>query len=151
MLTSQQNVPRIIFMQTSRAAIIENKIFHVWGWKSSHTMIWYHSYHNKTIVDMIKCVYDSLICKLLQALLRNLFFTLSRPILHITAQIKSPDPCFQRQRSSIDHSWITYVCLWHVMQILKSSTRHLLTKYVVAALGDTDKLKTNICETYSEL
>jgi len=27
----------------------------------------------------------------------NLFLTISRPILHITAQIKCPDPCFQGQ------------------------------------------------------
>ena len=68
--------------------------------------------HNETIIDMITCVYDSLICTLVPPLLRTLFFTFSRPILHVTAQIRSPDPCFQ------DHSWINYVCPWHAMQIL---------------------------------
>ena len=67
--------------------------------------------HSKTIADMITCVYDSLICKLVPPLLRNIFVTISRPILHITAQIRCP--CFQ------NHSWINYVCLRHAMQILK--------------------------------
>ena len=53
--------------------------------------------HNNTIVDMIPCVYDSLICKLVPPLFINQFFTFSRPILHVTAQIRSPDPCFQGQ------------------------------------------------------
>ena len=53
--------------------------------------------HNTLIVDMITCVYDSLICKLEPSLLRSLFFTLSRPTLHITAQIRCPDPCVQGQ------------------------------------------------------
>ena len=60
--------------------------------------------HNKTIVDMITCVYDSVICKLEPPLFRNILFTFSRPILHVTTQIRSPDPCFQGQRSLNDHT-----------------------------------------------
>ena len=62
------------------------------------------SYHNKTIVDMTKSVYDSLICKLVPLLLIHLLFTLPRSILHKTAKITYPDPDCQGQRSSMDHS-----------------------------------------------
>ena len=75
--------------------------------------------HNKTIVDMITCVYDSLICKLVPPLLRNLLFTLFRPILHITAQIKPPDPCIQSQRTPKNHSGINYAGPWYATQIIK--------------------------------
>ena len=74
--------------------------------------------HNKTIVDIIICVYDSLICKLVPPILKNLLFTLSRLILHITAQIR-PRPTFLGSTITKDHSCINYVCPWHAMQILK--------------------------------
>ena len=35
--------------------------------------------NNKVIVDMITCVFDSLICKLVLPLSKNHFFTISRP------------------------------------------------------------------------
>ena len=75
--------------------------------------------HNKVIVDMITCVFDSLICKLVPPFSKNNLFTISPPILHITAQTRCPGPCFQGQRSPKDHSWINYVCFWHAMQIIK--------------------------------
>ena len=75
--------------------------------------------HNKVIVDMIACVFDSLICKLVPPLSKNSFFTISRPILHITALTRCPDPCFQGQRSLKNHSLINYVCSWQAMQIIQ--------------------------------
>jgi len=52
---------------------------------------------NKTMFDMIRCVYDSLICKVVPSLWINIFFTISRQILHIAAQIRCPDPRFHGQ------------------------------------------------------
>ena len=77
--------------------------------------------HNKVIVDMTSCVFDSLICKLVQPLSKNLLLTISRPILYITALTRCPNPCFQVQRSLKDHSWINfnYVCSWQAMQLTK--------------------------------
>jgi len=98
MSTSQQNDPHIGFMQNS-AAILEKSIFHYISanitdnWQNKmyrQTLVMRVIDHNKTIVDIIICVYDSLICKLVPPLLRNLFFSISRPILHINRIIRCP-------------------------------------------------------------
>ena len=88
--------------------------------------------HNKVIVDMITCVFDSLICKLVPPLSKNLFFTISRPILHTAAQTRCPGPCFQGQRSSNDHSWINYICSWHAMQHIKCQLYRKCDFYTVS-------------------
>ena len=115
------------FMQIS-AAIIEKSIFYYISAsiaenrqnKMYRPMLW----GSATIVKLLltwshMSLKDSLICKLLPPLSKNLFCTISRPILHITVQTRCPCQCFQRQRSSKDHSWIDYMCSWHAMQIIK--------------------------------
>ena len=85
--------------------------------------------HNKTIFDMITYFCDRLICKLVPPLLKNLFFTLCRPILHITAQIKCPKPCFQGRRSLRGHPCFSYVCPWHAVQILKCQQARIYASF----------------------
>jgi len=105
MVTSQQNVPRIVFMQIS-AAIIEKKnvftisqpVLQITDKIRCIDHVMRVSEHNKVIVDMITHVFDSLICKLVPPLSKNQLFTISRPILLITAKTRCPDPCVQGQR-----------------------------------------------------
>ena len=76
--------------------------------------------HNIIIADMITCVYDNLICKLVPPLLRNLCYHISSNIaLSSTNKVSSQTHVFKVNDHQKDHSLINYVCHWHAVQILK--------------------------------
>ena len=75
--------------------------------------------HNKTVVDMITRVCDSLICKLVPPLLRNLFLRFLANIARNCTN-KVSRPMFQGQR------WINCAYPWHAMQIVRYAYKFLI-------------------------
>ena len=126
MLTGCQNVPCILFMQIS-TAIINKFVFHNIFANKTHNgtnkvstprFSW-----SKIIIRLLVwCMYvylvlyligGKILCKLVPSLSRNLFFTISLPIIHILEQIRRLHPGFHGQRLASDYFWDAFMCIWY--------------------------------------
>ena len=77
------------------------------------------------------------LCKLATPLLENVYFAISRLIVHIAQQLRCLAPCFEGPRALKNYSWSDQMCLTHVIaQNIAAITKKSIFRHSSANIED---------------